>query len=57
MLKYWVEILKYWVKILKYWVGVQWGQPYLWGGAFLDLVGHPSSDGITINIPYGVDVL
>ena len=29
-----------------------------WGeGASLALVGHPSSDGITINIPYGVDVL
>ena len=29
-----------------------------WGeGASLSLVGHPSSDGITIKIPYGVDVL
>ena len=29
-----------------------------WGeGASLALVGHPSSDGITIKIPYGVDVL
>ena len=28
-----------------------------WGeGASLALVGHPSSDGITIKIPYGVDV-
>ena len=26
-------------------------------GASLALVGHPSSDGITIKIPYGVDVL
>ena len=26
-------------------------------GASLALVGHPSSDGITINMPYGVDVL
>ena len=25
-------------------------------GAFLVLVGHPFSDGITINIPYGVDI-
>ena len=29
-----------------------------WGeGASLALFGHPSSDGITIKIPYGVDVL
>ena len=29
-----------------------------WGeGASLALVGQPSSDGITIKIPYGVDVL
>ena len=29
-----------------------------WGeGAYLALVGHPSSDGITIKIPFGVDVL
>ena len=29
-----------------------------WGeGASLSLVGHPSNDGITIKIPYGVDVL
>ena len=29
-----------------------------WGeGAFLALVGHTSSDGITIKIPYGADVL
>ena len=28
-----------------------------WGeGASLALVGHPSSDGITTKIPYGVDV-
>ena len=28
-----------------------------WGeGASLALVGHPTSDGITIKIPYGVDV-
>ena len=26
-------------------------------GASITLVGHPSSDGITIKIPYGVDVL
>ena len=26
-------------------------------GASLTLVGHPSSDGYTIKIPYGVDVL
>ena len=29
-----------------------------WGeGAFLALVGQPSGDGITIKVPYGVDVL
>ena len=29
-----------------------------WGeGTSLALVGHPSSDGITIKMPYGVDVL
>ena len=28
-----------------------------WGGASLALVGHPSSDGTTIKLPYGVDVL
>ena len=26
-------------------------------GTFLSLVGHPSSDGVTIEIPYWVDVL
>ena len=26
------------------------------GGASLALVGHPSSDGVTIKMPYGVDV-
>ena len=42
---------------LKYWVGVQGHQPYVMGkGASLALVGDPSSDGITIKIPYGVDV-
>ena len=28
-----------------------------WEGASLALVGHPSSDGITIKMPYGVGVL
>ena len=42
----------------KYWVGVQWGHLTSWGdGASLALVGHPSSDGITIKMPYGVDDL
>ena len=45
-------------KTLKFWVGVQRGQSYLMGrSAFLTLFGHPSSDGITIKVPYGVDVL
>ena len=26
-------------------------------GASLALVGHPSNDGVTIKMPYGVDVL
>ena len=31
---------------------------YSWGeGASLALVGHPSNDGVTIKMPYGVDVL
>ena len=42
---------------LKYWVGVQRGQSYLIGSASLALVVHHSIDGITIKIPYGVDVL
>ena len=43
---------------LKYWVGVQWGQSYLMGRvASLALVGDPFSDGATIKMPYGVDVL
>ena len=43
---------------MKYWVGVQRSQSYLMGeGASLALVGHPSSDGVTIKMPYGVDVL
>ena len=38
---------------LKYWVGVQQGQGE---GASLALVGHNSNDGVTIKMPYGVDV-
>ena len=39
-------------------IGVLWGQSYLRGeGASLALAGHPSSDGVTIKIPYGVDDL
>ena len=42
-------------KTLKYWVGVQRRQ---WReGASLALVGHPSSNGVTIKMPLGVDVL
>ena len=44
--------------ILKYWVCVQRGQSTSWGeGASLALVGHASSDGITIKMPYGVNLL
>ena len=42
---------------LKYWVGVQRGHSYLMGRCPLALVGHPSSDGITTKMPYGVDAL
>ena len=43
---------------LKYWVGVQQGQSYLMEeDASLALFGHPSSDVVTIKMPYGVDVL
>ena len=46
------------LETLKYWVGVQWGQSYLVGeGASLALVGHPSSDGVILKVPYGLDVL
>ena len=42
---------------MKYWVGVQRVSLTSWGeGASLALVGHPSTDGITIKILYGVDV-
>ena len=41
--------------LLKNWVGVQRGQS--WEVSPLAFVGHPSWDGITIKIPYGVDVL
>ena len=34
------------------------GSLTLWGeGASLALVGNPSSDGVTIKMPYGVDAL
>ena len=42
---------------LKYWVGVQRDQSYLMGRrCLLALVGHASSDSITIKILYGIDV-
>ena len=55
-----VANMKYWLiflETLEYWVRVQWGQSYLMGrSASLALVGHPYS-GVTIKMPYGVDVL
>ena len=46
------------LEALKYLVGVQQRQFSSWReGASLALVGHPSSDGVTIKMPYGVDVL
>ena len=48
---------KFLPKTLKYWVGVQQGQSYLKRKCPLALVGHPSSDGITIKIPNGIEVL
>ena len=51
-------LLSFIPRTLQYWVGVQQGQSYLMGkGASLALVGHPFSDGITIKVPYRVDVL
>ena len=45
-------------EMLKYWVSVQRAILTSWGeGASSALVGHPSSDGVTIKMPYGVDVL
>ena len=45
-------------KTLKYWVAIQRGQFYLMGeGASLSLVDYPSSNGVTIKMPYGVNVL
>ena len=45
-------------KILKYWVGVQRGQSYLMGRMCLFSLGWPTfSDGVTIKIPHGADVL
>ena len=38
--------------IFLYFVIIRWGED-----ASLALVGHPSSDGIMIKMPYGVDVL
>ena len=53
-----MSLLSVYPKTFKYWVGVQRGQSYLWGeGASSALVGHPSTDGVTIKMPYGVDVL
>ena len=43
---------------LKCWIGVRQGQSYLMGeGASLAIVGHPSSDDVTIKMVYGEDVL
>ena len=45
----------YYITEIKYWVGIQWASLTSWGeGASLALVGHPSSDGVTIKMPYGV---
>ena len=53
-----MSLLSVYPKTFKYWVGVQRGQSYLWGeGASSALVGHLSTDGVTIKMPYGVDVL
>ena len=42
---------------LKYRVGVQLGQSYFMGKRCLFSIGSPPFDGITIKIPYGVDIL
>ena len=45
-------------KTLKSWVGVQRASSTLWGeGASLALVGQRFIDGVTIKMPYEVDVL
>ena len=45
-------------KTLKHWVVVQRDQSYLMGRRCLfALVGDPSSDGVTIKMPYGVNIL
>ena len=41
---------------LNYWVGVQQGQSYVMGRTSLAMVGHSFSDGVTIKMPYWVDV-
>ena len=45
-------------KTLKYWVVSSAASLTSWReGASLALVGYPSSDGVMIKMPYGVDVL
>ena len=52
------NLLPIFQKTLKYWVGASGVSLTSWGeGVSLALVGHPSSDGVTIKMPYGVDVL
>ena len=55
---FWNGIFIIFPETLKYWVGVQRDQSYLMGeGVSLGLVGHPFSDGFTIKIACGADVL
>ena len=57
----WVQYSRHYPKTLKYpvfCIDVEWGQSYLMGRKCLFSLGcHPSSNGVTIKIPYGVDVL
>ena len=46
-----------WVIEILDWCPVGSVLPHRGKGASLGLVGHPSSDGVTIKTPYGVDVL
>ena len=48
----------FFAEIMKYCLVSKGASVKSWGeGASLALVGHPSSNGVTIKMPYGVDVL
>ena len=56
--KYKQNLTNYWVCVQTTWLVSSGTSLTAWGeGASLGLVGHPSSHGVTIKMPYGVDVL